>query len=254
MKNTILFLFAFVFFASCSGCKDKEEPTGIDFDVTFKATYDGNQLEKNKDYLFGTIPLYFIRCRLYLSDITLLKADGTEKQLAEVEYLDFTADNGASNLTVTPKITYKNVPEGEYTGIRLGYGVKPSLNAKDPSDFPTGHPLNIETDYWASWGSYIFMVLDGKADPDGDGVKNLSLAYHCGSDAVYKVFTINHNIVVAQGQGGITIEFDMLKFLTNEDGSLYDIAAHPATSDIAGNIVVSSVLMANFGRATTVKP
>lgn len=254
MKNTLfLFFIALVLFSGLSGCKDKVETLpGVDFDITFKATYDGNQLEKNKDYVFGNFPVLFVRYRLYLSDITLLKEDGSETRISEVEYLDFTPDSGASDLSVTPKITFKNVPEGMYSGIRLGYGVKPSLNAKQPSDFPTGHPLNQEIDYWGGWKSYIFMVLDGKGDPDGDGVKNLSFSYHCGSDPVYTTFTFNEHIHVEKGHEGIGIEFDIRKIFTNDDGSMYDIESSPATSNNVSDIRVAKELMDNYDKATVI--
>jgi hypothetical protein len=248
MKN-IAFLLTLFSFAFLSSCHEHDENTGVDFDITFKATFDGAQLEKDKDYQFGNIPMFVEACRLYLSDITLLNGND-EIVISEIEYLDFTPTNA---LFATPTITFKNVPEGEYTGIRLGYGVKPSLNAKRPSNFPAGHPLSIENDYWSGWNSYIFSTLDGKADPDKNGSKNLSLAYHCGSDAVYKTFEFQKTIHVHAGEAGARISFDMKKFLTMEDGTLYDIVTNPATSNNVGNVTVAQALTANFGRATTIE-
>jgi hypothetical protein len=248
MKNIarLLTLFSLAFLFSCH---EHDENTGVDFDITFKATFDGAQLEKNKDYQFGSIPMFVEACRMYLSDITLLNGND-EIVISEIEYLDFTPTNA---VFATPTITFKNVPEGEYTGIRLGYGVKPSLNAKRPSNFPAGHPLAIENDYWSGWNSYIFSTLDGKADPDNNGSKNLSLAYHCGSDPVYKSFEFAHTIHVHAGEAGAKVSFDMKKFLTLEDGTLYDIVTNPATSNSVGNVTVAQALTANFGRATTIE-
>jgi hypothetical protein len=245
--TTLLLLSSLVLFNSCGdqGAQD----SGVDFDITFQATFDGAQLEKNKDYQFGSIPMFVEACRMYLSDITLLKGS-QEFQISEIEYLDFTPSNA---VFATPKITFKNVPEGEYTGIRIGYGVKPELNAKRPADFPAGHPLAIENDYWAGWSSYIFSTLDGKADPDNNGSKNLSLAYHCGSDPVYKTFEFSYPIHVHAGQAGARISFDMKKFLTLADGTLYDIATNPATSNSASDVSVALALTANYGRATTIE-
>ena len=246
----LTFLLSFFTLFVLSSCGDQgTQDIGVNFDITFKATFDGMQLEKNKDYQLGSIPFFFEASRMYLSDITLL--DGSKEiLLSEVEYLDFTPSNATF---ATPKITFKNVPEGEYTGIRIGYGVKPSLNAKRPSNFPAGHPLAVENDYWSGWNSYIFTTLDGKADSDNNGSKNLSLAYHCGSDAVYKTFEFAQPIHVHDGQPGARVTFDMKKFLTLPDGTFYDIVAHPATSNSASDVSVAQALMANFGRATTVE-
>ncbi|MFN0216130.1 MAG: MbnP family protein [Saprospiraceae bacterium] len=249
MKNSTLLLTIFALFM-WSSCGDQgAEETGIDFDITFKATFDGAQLEKSKDYQLGSIPLFFEACRLYVSDITLLNGD-KEILLSEIEYFDFTPANATF---ATPTITFNNVPEGQYTGIRIGYGVKPDLNAKTPSYFRAGHPLAVETDYWSSWNSYIFSTLDGKADSDNNGSKNLSFAYHCGSDAVYKTFEFTVPIHVHEGEAGARVTFDIKKFLTMADGTLYDIVANPATSNTLGNVTVAQALMANYGRATSVE-
>jgi hypothetical protein len=135
----------------------------------------------------------------------------------------------------------------------MGYGVKPELNAKQPSDFPNGHPLNIEADYWSGWGSYIFMLMDGKADPDGDGVKNVSFSYHCGSDPAYLTFSIEEHIHVAADHEGIQMEFDLLKLLTNEDGSRYDIESNPATSNNVGDVRVALEIMSHYASAVSIK-
>ncbi|MBC7776039.1 MAG: hypothetical protein H7246_11440 [Phycisphaerae bacterium] len=243
----LLTLTSFAFLFSC--CDQGTEDTGVNFDITFKATFDGVQLEKSKDYQFGSIPLFFEACRMYVSDITLLNGS-KETLLSEVEYFDFTPANASF---ATPTITFKNVPEGDYTGIRIGYGVKASLNAKTPSDFPAGHPLSVETDYWSGWSSYIFSTLDGKADPDNNGSKNLSFAYHFGSNAVYKTFEFALPIHVQEGQASARVTFDMKKLLTLADGTLFDIVTYPATSNSASDVTIGQILTANFGRATNVE-
>lgn len=248
MKKYSLLL-AFFSLLSLMACKEEDDVPSADFSVTFKANYGGETLEKNKDYTFGAFPIFFESSRMYLSDIRLVNAE-REVILSDIEYLDFTPENAVS---ATPLITFKNVPEGDYTSVRIGYGVKPPLNAKRPSDFPAGSPLAIEIDYWAGWKSYIFSVLDGKADPDNDGSKNLSFSYHCGSDAVYRVFEFNVPIKVKAGEfTTANVTFDMKEFLTNDDGSLYDMVANPATSNDAGNVVVANALTAHWGRATTI--
>lgn len=254
MKKHML-LSALLALTVLSACHDHgDDGVKADFTITYKSSYNGEQLSKYKDYDFGTtnFPVQFSRFSTYLSDIELIKSDGSSHRLAEIEYVDFTPDNAGSDLSVTPAITYKNVPEGEYTGIRIGYGVKPALNAKDPTDFDSNHPLAKEGEYWGGWNSYIFSKIEGKADSDKNGTYDIALLYHCGSDAVYKVFTFNQSIHVHAGEPGISVDFDLLKVFTMDDGAFYDIVTNFYTSNNPDDVTVAQVLTHNFEKATTV--
>jgi hypothetical protein len=255
MYKSILLLALFAL-AVLPACKDHnhEDPTGVDFTVTYKSSYDGEQLTKYKDYAFGAtaFPVQFTHFTTYLSDIELVKSDGSTHRLAEIEFINFTPDNAPNDFSATPAITYKNVPEGEYTGLRIGYGVKPSLNAKSPADFDNSHPLAKEIEYWSGWDSYIFNKIEGKADSDKNGTYDVALLYHCGSDAVYKVYNYDLPIHVHAGEKGIAVMFDLKKVFTMADGTPYDIATNFYTSNNPSDITVAQVLMDNFKHATSV--
>lgn len=248
----LLLFFPLAFFAACD---PKQEGPSADFTVTYKSTYDGEQLTKYKDYPYGPAgyPLHFSRFSTYLSDIELIKSDGSTHRLAEIEFLNFTPDNAGSDLSVTPAITYKNVPEGEYAGIRIGYGVKPSLNAKRPADFPASNPLSLEGEYWPGWNSYIFTKIEGKADADQNGMYEVALLYHCGSDPVYKTYEFATPIHIHNGAAAATVVFDLKQVFTMADGSAYDIVTNFATSNNPSDVSVAQVLMTNFEQATSVE-
>ena len=252
--NKVTYFFALLALAFLPACHEHDEGSTADFTVTFKSHFAGEQLTKYKNYPYGLagIPLQFTRFSTYLSDIELIKADGSSYRLAEIEYIDFTPENASTDLSATPAITYKNVPEGEYTGLRIGYGVKPSLNAKDPADFDNNHPLAKEIEYWSGWNSYIFTKIEGKADSENNGSLDISLLYHCGSDAVYKVYELATPIHVHAGEPGIAVNFDLEKIFTMDDGSYYDIVTNFYTSNNPNDIIVAQVLMHNFEKATTV--
>jgi hypothetical protein len=185
---------------------------------------------------------------MYVSDITLLQGP-KQIQLSEVEYLDFTPQGSQSPYTT---IRFKNVPPGTYDGLRIGFGVKPALNAKRPSDFPVGHPLAEEIDFWAAWKSYIFSVFDGKADPENDGTKNLTFSYHSGSNPVYKVFDFSYPIQVQPSGLATLVTLDVKELLTMPDGSFFDIVNNPVTSNSASDVTVAQAITANFGRAISI--
>ncbi|MDX1911253.1 MAG: MbnP family protein [Saprospiraceae bacterium] len=250
-----IFLLALVsglFFSACE--KNHTHESGVPFTISYKATYDGEQLTKYKNYPYGTAayPLQFSRFSTYLSDIELIKADGSTHRLTEIEWVEFTPDNASTDLSAIPAITYNNVPEGEYTGIRIGYGVKPSLNAKVPADFSGNHPLARELEYWSGWDSYIFNKIEGQGDADNNGAFDHFLLFHCGSDAVYKVYEFSLPIHVHAGHPGLNVTFDLKKLFILADGSWYDIVTNHATSNNPNDISVALVLMNNFEKATSV--
>lgn len=236
------------------GCGDGalNEPPSSDFTITFKAQYGGQPLEKYKNYDYSTYKVHFSRFNMYLSDITLLKGN-QEFKISDIDWVDFTPDQASNNLAVDVPITFKKVPDGEYTGIRIGYGVSPGLNAKKPGDFSFSHPLSRESEYWSGWGSYIFNKIEGKADTDNSGAFGASLVYHCGSNAVYRDYTFNLPITVEKGAAA-TVAFD-LKQLFTINGVWFDLTVpeNQFTSNDAGNVVIAKILMDNFDSATAVQ-
>lgn len=253
----LLLLVALAAFPACDGHNHSSDGPATDFTLTFKAMYDGGQLVKNQNYPYGQTgyPVFFNQFSTYVSDVELLKSDGTSHRLTESEFVDFTPNGAPSAVSATPAFTYSNVPEGDYTGIRIGFGVKPALNAKKPADFPANHPLAKESEYWNGWKSYIFTKIEGQGDEDNNATPDHFLIYHCGSDPVYKVFDFQTPISVHAdhpGHDGAAVVLDLKKIFRMPDSSYYDIVANPITSNAAGNVTVAQVLMANLQNATTV--
>ena len=235
-----------------SGCDPKENPVLPDnFTLTFKVLYDGQPVEKYKNYPYGDKVIQFNKFNTYLSDITLL--NGTDEvKLSDIEWVDFTPDLAPDDKAVEVSFKY-GVPDGDYTGIKIGYGVRPDLNAKTPADYPVGHPLYLESEYWSGWGSYIFTKVQGKFDVDGNGAPETNLFYHCGSNAVYNTADMAQAIRVA-GDHALVIEFDLKKLFTF-DGQLLDLTVptNQATSHSASNIALGQKVMLNFKNATMLK-
>jgi hypothetical protein len=255
--NIRLFLFVSLIATSFIACKDHnhEEPgpdsPKTDFNITFNAQYDGVRMVKNQDVVYNNYPLELTRFTLFLSDVTLL--NGTSDQvLAESVYLDFTPDTSSSDVSSILKYTFKNVPEGEYTGIKIGYGVKPADNAKNPADFPPSSPLYNDNEYWLGWKSYIFSKIEGQGDQDNNGQFDHFLVYHCGGDGVYKTFTFNEPVHVHAGEPGLNVTFDLKKLFIMDDGRFYNLVTNPATSNKKDSLRVANDIMSKFGNATRI--
>jgi hypothetical protein len=252
-------LLPLLFAATCgtmalfSACHDHGSSSegGVNFDATFRATYNGNRFVKYFPYNYNGYPLKLSRFTLFLSDITLL--NGSESvEISDVEYLDFTPDNASNDTSVLLKVTFKNVPEGEYTGIRMGYGVAANNNSKNPADFPTTSPLYNDNEYWLGWKSYIFAKIEGTGDANNDNQDDHFLIYHCGGDGVYKTFTFNEPIHVHAGEAGIKIDLDLLKLFIMDDGRYYNLVTNSATSNKKDSLRIANDIMSKFDKATSI--
>lgn len=235
-----------------SACGDNSQETPLaDYTLTFTGTYDGERLEKYKDYPYDDYKVAFYRFNTYLSNVTLLKGN-EEIRLADVEWVDFTPDISPTNTSLDVPLRY-NVPEGDYTGIRIGFGVRPDLNAKQPRDFAVGHPLAREIEYWLGWRSYIFNKIEGQGDSDGDNQPDIFLIYHCGSDDVYREYTFQHPIRVEKGSGN-TVELDLKKIFTI-NGQWFNLKEpyNQFTSNNPADVVVATILMDNFDKGVIIK-
>ena len=250
----IKFILAFLVVGSFSNCHDHtDDPTDhtTELTMTFKATYDGVLLEKYKTYNYDTYKVQFSQFNTFLSNISLVKGT-TETLVSEVELLNFTPSSAPDDKSV--EITIKaTVPGDDYTGLKIGYGVKPELNAKKPADFAANHPLNAEVEYWPGWKSFIFNKIEGQGDSDGDNIDDIFMVLHCGSDKVYREFTFNKDISTHTNTT-VNVEFD-LKKLFFADNIWWDLTKNEnqATSNLATDVRVATALMDNFDNATVIK-
>lgn len=238
-----------LFFLAATGCKDDNPvvPNPPAYKLTFNATYGGEHLELFKSYDYGTFPVKWSRFNLYISDVILLK--GTEEvKFADVAFLNFAPENATTNVTPSVVLSSTAIPAGDYTGIRIGFGVKPSLNAKKPSDFSPNDPLYLESEYWPGWLSYIFSKIEGSADTDNNGTIDLDLVYHCGGNQTYKVFDFNHNFTVGTDGGNMSIDLDLKKLFTF-NGQLYDVVAVPTSSHGQSGVDLMTQLQNNYSNA-----
>ncbi|HMX39093.1 MAG TPA: hypothetical protein PK971_00605 [Saprospiraceae bacterium] len=256
MRHLPLFsvFIALLFAAACKnydGGTAVETPT-TDFTVTFRSNYNGEQLVKAKKYDYNGHPLNFTLHTLFLSDIILLKGS-EEVVLSDVEFLDFLPTASSTPLSVTPQRVFKNIPEGEYTGMRIGYGVKPDYNDRNISTWPAGHPLANDIEYWLGWKSFIFSKIEGSGDADNNGTDDHYLVYHCGGNAVYKTFSFTQPITVKAGGKGLEIAFDLKTLFIQDDGSFYDMVKNSFTSNDKNDVAVANAIMRQYGKATTIK-
>ena len=197
MKRMLLFaLLAGALFA-CD--KNNPEPEAL-IPIGIKTVIGDAPFVLGQDYpnLQGRL-FRFDFLQLYVSDIKLVKTDGSEVALYSADQdepvwlFDFTkgkviGTNGSKAADGTLRTEAFAAPAGEYEGLKFTLGVPAQFNGQDPVTYPTSHPLSEFNGAHWTWNSgYIFLKIDGQFDdsPTADGTAlNGSLTYHTGLDAL----------------------------------------------------------------------
>lgn len=179
--NKLLFilLISGLFFASCNNAK-----TG-DLNIVFQANYGDEVLEFGKTYnqLDGTA-FTITRSDFFMSDVRMIKDDGTEEFLSDLEQIDFDSSPGGI------KVSFEDVDATNYESIKFSIGLLPDVNATQPSDYDAASPLANAGYYWSAWDSYIFTKTEGRVD-DGTGSITTGWIFHTGKDELLTDVTIN---------------------------------------------------------------
>ncbi len=211
-----LSLFALLFpllFVACLDDDDVVSPDTVATSIDFVATYAGTDLAiQSGTYAYPTgAQLKTTLFQYYVSDLTLLAADGSTVPLSELELIRYGSATDAATVTRT-----YNVPAGDYVGLRFGLGVKPALNALDPNNFAADYILN-ENEFWGPGTRYVFAKIEANADLENDGTFDTGLSYHLGSDALYATISLTGNITIdGENDPRLTIVADVLKALASE--------------------------------------
>ena len=189
-----------LFFVSC---EDDDDPvrlaTETQLTVDFRADFDGQPLAIQREaYAYPTgEELKVLLFQYYVSDLELLPADGgAPVRLSDIELIRY---NSATD-DDTETRTYE-VPTGDYRGLRFGLGVKPELNATDPSSFAADAVLN-EAEFWNPRARYVFAKIEANADLETDGTYETGLTYHMGSDELYTTVTFDRAFTAGAGTAG----------------------------------------------------
>jgi hypothetical protein len=95
------------------------------------------------------------------------------------------------------------------------------LNNSEANQFGEYHPLRKNYgQFWSGWDSFIFTLINGQYDDNGDGVfdaEDPGFNHHLGSDPVYRTITIPANIELVEGQPfDINLKFDLRKLYGDE--------------------------------------
>ncbi|MEM6771315.1 MAG: MbnP family protein [Bacteroidota bacterium] len=228
----LFFLFVLASLMAVYACMDDDDMVRsdeVETTIDFLAQYDGTDLAiQREDYTYPNGAMLKVGLfQYYVSDLTLIKANGDLVVLSEIELIRY----GSATDDAIQSRTY-NIPAGNYQQLRFGLGVKPELNALDPNNFSAADPLN-ENEFWNANARYVFAKIEANADLENDGMFDTGLSYHMGNDALYTTIEFNGDFTIEEGNSPrLTVVADVLKAMSDTNAT-FDIT-DPGSQTVHG--------------------
>ena len=221
-------------FISCKKEK-KEEPApiapvqGIDLSISYKVD---NDIFMTDSFMYKTQAGYqysITKLVYYLSQISLIKTDSSTVLLKDYQYVD-------AVLSETNQMILKNIPPGNYIGMKFNIGIDSLHNKSDTL------PANVENInmQWPQFmgGGYHFIKMEGYFK---DTTGTYGYAMHLGTDSCLVPIKLYKNFTVA-GTGKTSLKIIMninewfcnpYRYDFNTDGNY--IMGKPVMKKIAAN-------------------
>lgn len=233
MKKILTCLFALgvlsALFIACDRDDDDDSPSTNTYQFTIIPMYNGEAMQTYKEYPYGDDEkITFTRIKFFISDLVLSK-DGEEAVNLPIQSFNFEADFSEKEAAERGNsIDLGALTPGQYQ-LSFGIGVNDALNAQNPSDFSTDHPLGDGSDYWGPWGSYIFTKHEGIHKGAQDSVT--TFIYHTGSDACYN--TLEQMVELTASNDEIVLSVDFAQVFVEEGGALKNIPEEPSLHNLS---------------------
>lgn len=152
--------------------------------------------------------------KFYLSNLFLEKNNGSMVELAKVCLLDYSNDSLL--------IINTTLDTGQYVKLHFGLGLDPTLNASDPVNFVSSHPLSIaQNTYWTWSSKYKFFMLEGRVALSDNTIPDQVFSYHSGFDTLYREINLPLDDFFIGSEGAlISLEMDLGKVINGSAGTI----------------------------------
>ncbi|MEM6964545.1 MAG: MbnP family protein [Bacteroidota bacterium] len=222
MKKIIALLFIACMFAQFSCDPDPVFEGTTNVELVFKGKYADETFFVNKDYTYNGDPIRFDQFNFYIGNVVLVKeivGNPEETELLEVDFVDLSYKPvDAADAERGFVVTASNIPVGDYSGIKINFGVPADLNKTNWSDYGSGHPLRQSGHYWPAWESFIFSKTEARIDVDGNGSFAHKISYHTGADEAYRTRFFAKDIQLKEDvTTQVSFEVDAIKMFENID-------------------------------------
>ncbi|MBX7182082.1 MAG: hypothetical protein K1X82_08220 [Bacteroidia bacterium] len=241
MKFTKLYIAIAALSVAFVSCTKDEPNTKTSQNLMFHIHTMAGANEVNTLDTFATASnrkLTFSDLRYYISNIVLIKEDGTELPIT-----------GKVLLCGIEKEEQElgEVPVGKYKGFKFLLGLDSATNHSDPTTYAAGEPLAMQTPsmHW-DWNSgYLFLKAEGRVDTTAAGVSapNHDFFYHVGMDMLARQidFSTSAFEVTGDAEKMIHMHFDFLTAIQNLDLTTETLThsmgpGYPMAEKIANNL------------------
>ena len=213
-----LFSISLFVFSSCEKDSDSETEDTRSLRIEIDTKIAGEDFKINevyKDYKDRDFRIELLK--FYMNTMMVVDVGGNEVLLKDIALYNASMDGVLS-------ITVDDVPAGTYTTFKTGLGLSSEINALNPADYESSHPLSLDNQMYWGWASkFKFVVVEGRVDAGTGSIESI-FAYHSGTDDLYRnmevdiqdfevketgisVLKINVNVdEMFQGNGG-TLDF-----------------------------------------------
>lgn len=229
MKNNLNFIIltVIVLFTACKKDNQMINTTNMlgKVSVKFDAVFGSSDFALNKPLASATKTYNFNKFRYWVSNVTLIKANGQEYIVPKSYFLlEETAavpvQEGAYTYPAIKRelVELDNIPAGEYKGIKFGVGVESKYNDNLSLTIGELSQLNGMTNVsWMWHTSYIFTAIGGSV---AENSSNKTIKIETGLNANYKTVSLNFTNSITISDTKLTeilIKADVAKALDGID-------------------------------------
>ncbi len=257
MKRIFIFALAAALFISCSNDDSSETVTPVsagEVALTFDTRVGTADFALNKDFTVGTQAYNFTKLRYWVSNVILIDSKGAEYKvpssyylMEEVGNLDLSGTINDSMIYPANKretITLKDVPAGDYKGVKFSIGVDSKYN--DNLSLQSGELTianGMSSIAWMWHSSYIFSSVGGTVK---EGASSKTFTAETGLNANYKTVTIDLPAPVNFSTAkGIVLNVDVTKIFDGVDvmkNPAINAMTAPLMSTVATNYATKAIV------------
>ncbi|TAH27682.1 MAG: hypothetical protein EAZ07_00355 [Cytophagales bacterium] len=228
----------------------KPETPSLELKLNFSHFINNKALDHNSIFTTNSGTKFTVDIlRYYLSNFVLIQKSGEEVPLKN-SYLLINPDKSQYSI--------KDVPKGEYIGIKFGVGIDSITNHSDPTVHKKESPLAMQTPnmYWTWKSGYIFLSFEGSCDttiaqsdsPIMGRFKGEYL-FHIGNDWLYKNVSLSlPKTLLFDESKEINIEVDLTLFFDGIDLKTENFTHSSATDNVSKKVAKNIPNMFKFSQ------